>query len=283
MQWLNWAVFSISNKDVLLGWDSVVMAKDFKSINTNTIEYNQIEFKDQFWYCLCTAYAPMWVVSDNILIPLTEEQRKQIVKLRTSESDFNPKIWWLLNTWVDVVRRYLKSIWHNVNSYRINTKSNDFWELLDKWYRINIWINVKEWFYEDAQDNWVLDKFPIWAQEYWHSTSIKKIWDNYIVDNYKWVYKYNTFKLQDLKELIDKWIVFTWAYVLYNDKNLLINDLIMSFYKTIFNTENPTGSKVFNDLNGAVSKCIKADWTLDSEEFFYLNMIWLERIRKLIK
>ena len=48
MQWLNWAVFSISNKDVLLGWDSVVMAKDFKSINTNTTEYNQIEFKDDF-------------------------------------------------------------------------------------------------------------------------------------------------------------------------------------------------------------------------------------------
>lgn len=40
---------------------------------------------------------------------------------------------------------------------------------------------------------------------------------------------------------------------------------------------------VFNDLDWALKKCINEDWTLNTREFFFLTMIWLERVNNKIK
>ena len=54
------------------------------------------------------------------------------------------------------------------------------------------------------------------------------------------------------------------------------------YYENIFST-NYWKSSIFNDLDWAISKCIKADWSINSKEFFYLIQIWLERLSKKIK
>lgn len=215
---INWAILDYDERDFILGGEI-----SLPDILSPTYEYNQLEWKDEYGYCLCTIYAPIWVVSDNTNITITGKQRKELVEQRYNLPDFDANVWWLLSEGINITRKYYKSIWYKVSSLRINTKE-DLFNLLDKWYRVNIWMIVKDDFIEDTQKDWILNSTPIWNPKYGHSTSIKKIWDNFIIDNYKWTHTYNKILINDLQNLIDEWIIYEWAFVLFLDKSNIINN-----------------------------------------------------------
>ena len=57
------------------------------------------------------------------------------------------------------------------------------------------------------------------------------------------------------------------------------NSLFIWEYEKLF-INNYWDSTVFNDLDWALRKCVNEDWTLNAREYFFLIMIWLERINK---
>jgi len=60
---------------------------------------------------------------------------------------------------------------------------------------------------------------------------------------------------------------------------LFLTKEIMGEFEKMFK-EKYKKSSVFNDTDWAVNKCIDKNWNIIAKEFFYLVMIWLERVRK---
>ena len=172
--------------------------------------------------------------ADNINIDITENERKQLATRRVNLPDFDKNVWGYLSEWINDIRKFYKEKWLPISSIRINTWSEDFKKVLDKGYRINIWMVIKDDYIKDTQEDWILNNTPKGTTKYGHSTTIKKIGDNYILDNYKGVLNYNKIKVNNLQDLIDKWIIYEWAYLLFVDENekiLQIKKQIMSMIK----------------------------------------------------
>lgn len=64
------------------------------------------------------------------------------------------------------------------------------------------------------------------------------------------------------------------------DWSLYLNVKIMWEYEKMFKEKYWGKSSAFNDTDGAVKKCIDKNWNIIAKEFFYLIMIWLERMKK---
>lgn len=221
---LNWCILDYDERDFIAGGDFNI--ETLPTITTNTNEYNQNEYANQYWHCLCTLYASVWVYSDNLNTSVDNWQRLELTKIRSSMKDFDKNIWWYLSEWINCVRKYF-----SVQSIRVNKK--DFKKILDKWYRLNIWISVKDDYLEDIKD-WVLNSTPKWNTKFWHSTTLKKINDNYIVDNYKDVFKHNKISVNNIDEFINSNVVFEWGYLIFSDSDnriLQIKKNIMSNIK----------------------------------------------------
>jgi hypothetical protein len=223
MNWYNWALLVTDERDFIAGWN--IDISDFPIIKSATPnEFNQQEFALAYWYCLCTNYAPIWMLADNTWLVLNTKQRQDTVELRAKMADFNPKTWGYLSEWVKNIQQYARTLWEKVSYVRVSTKTQDFWDLYNKGYRINIWITVWETFLSDAQDNGRLDQISFWPAKFGHSTTIRKMDKDNIIDNYKDVLKYNIYSVKDLKALIDNWTIYEWAYVIFVDKEDLITN-----------------------------------------------------------
>lgn len=237
----NWAILEISDLDYVAWW-GVFDIEKLPDIKTISNELNQNEFASAYGYCLCTLYGILWSAYDNIK-ELSEEERKQLSKQRAEMDDFNPSVWGYISRGVDLVRKYYKKTFPNVTSIAIEVGSDTFYRALEKWYRLNIGLYIKEWYKEGTSDG-VLVFDELWKKNrYWHSLSIKKIWDLYIVDNYKGIMPYNTFKIEDFKKFINE-VFFKYAYLIYNPdrnmndeirKNIKLESARKAFDKNIWN------------------------------------------------
>ena len=215
----NWAILSVDERD-FIAWGNIDLSK-LPNISTKTNEYNQLEFEAMYGRNLCTVYWPIWVVADNYST-LTKEERRELSDKRYNMSDFNPAIWWYLHEWVNATRQYCKSKWINISSARIEVWSKDFYDLLDKGYRINIGMSIKEKYLSEIL-NWILDTAELGRRKSGHSLWIKKVWDNYLIDNYKNKLPHNKIKLTVLKELIANRTIYRWSYLLWVDRDNLID------------------------------------------------------------
>ena len=160
MEILNSALMVTDERDFIAWWN--IDIDSLPDINWDIHDLNQLEFKDQYWNCLCTVYWPEWVLLDNTTIELTEAQRNELAGLRYNASDFDPKVWGYLSEWVNITRNYAKSLWYKISSVSIETSSDELFTLLNKWYRINIWIYIKEKYLEESQDDWILEVWDLW-------------------------------------------------------------------------------------------------------------------------
>lgn len=214
MEITNWSLFIENDLDFKAG--NIFNIDELPDIKTDTAELNQREFSDEYWNSLCTLYGILWSAYDNVW-KLTKNDEYELCRIRYWMDDFDRNTGGWLYKWVDAVRNYYKSKWYkNITSITIPVWNYDFWKALDKWYRLNIWMHVKEW-YLQAIDDWILNIDELWKNnKYWHSLSIKKIWDNFLIDNYKWILKYNIIKIEDFKKFISEWIIFKYAYLIYN-------------------------------------------------------------------
>lgn len=199
-------------------WDIGIEVSPSK--NKKTFEYNQLEFSWEFGSNLCTLYAPIWMVSDLTWKELTKDERYELCKRRTIQYDWDKNIGWLFTVWRNVVRNW----WNENNpnnqirevSFEIGSK--EFYDVLDKWYRVNLWYRGNRKYNEDAAD-WVLDSANIWPTTYGHSTTIisavrtKNNKIKLVVDNYEWIKKFNIYSIKDFQAFLDSGIVFHTAAV----------------------------------------------------------------------
>ena len=180
----------------------------------------------------------------------------------------------------------------NVLSWRTNIKASVHY-LVDHHWEVYKWEDENKIFWHCWVSNWLwrnnLNRYSIWIEVLWPwFTKIQKeAVAELIID----ITKRNKIKKENILRHKDiaPWRKTDIADSFWNDNfdswgsyinSLFIKKEIMGFYETIFKMENPKGSSIFNDLDWALNRCIKKDWSLDAKEFFYLVMIWLERIKK---
>jgi len=215
-----WAILNIDERDYILGWNNWIDIDNLPKIESSIIEYNQLEFKKQFWTCLCTTYAWLGMFSNNSNKKINSVWRLNHTMVRSNLSDFNKKVWWLLSEWVKSVIDVEK----NWIMYRIH-KSNIL-KLINKWYTINIWIYV----WEDlklASSDWIISIEEIQTikdKKRGHSTLINanKDWQ----DSYVLIKEHNITKLKNLESFINSWVVYDWAYL------IVPNNVIKEYFKT---------------------------------------------------
>lgn len=185
---------------------------------------------------------------------------------------------WNLNTllWLNnssVSSHYL--IWSNWDTYKL-AKDTDIcfhcwtssWQWKTNLNRYSIWIElVWPWFTSKQKESlkelllYLTEKLNIPKENIIRHKDIAP-WRKVDVDDSLWNKEFKTFR-----DYID---------------SLFINDKIMWEYETLF-TNNYGKWTVFNDLDWALKKCINKDWSLNAREFFFLTMIWLERVNNKIK
>lgn len=239
--WFYWAILQSDERAYKLGSTNIEI---IPSLNKKTFEYNQLEFAIEFWTNLCTLYAPIWMLSDLTWEEIPKEQRYELCKRRTTQYDWDKNIGWLFTVGRNVVRNW----WNENNpnnqirevSFEIGSK--EFYDVLDKWYRINLWYRGNRKYNEDVSD-WVLDSSNIGATTYGHSTTLisavrtKNNKIKLVVDNYAWVKKFNIYSIKDFQAFLDSGIVFHTASVfIYANEKI---DVEIDYLKKKYAKTNP--------------------------------------------
>lgn len=263
-----WCLFIEDERNYIFWWEqSLLDLTLLPLIKSWSFEYNQNEFSKDYWFCLCTAYAPIWVYSNNIKQDINEQNRLDIVKKRVSLKDFNKKIWWYLDKWVKCISDYF---WDSVY-YKIPKKQIK--QFLDKWYYINIWMYAW-WDLDKARNDWNISKDDIMNivnTSYWHSTILKKVWDYYWHDNYAWVKKNNVSKIEDIDKFINSWVVYQNAYIIVPNKVIkkMFEDLLKTKnYKEAFDYYYKLSETLYNREKQILQYVLqnKYIWKINSEE-----------------
>lgn len=197
-------------RDYKLGGTSIEIQKAF---NLATHEYNQLEYNKQFGSNLCTLYAPIWMLSDLIGRELTGAEREELCKLRTEMYDFDPAIGGYLVEWDNCVRNWWNRNNPNNQIRQFKVTKEEMMDALKNGHRVNIGYRGNKTYNTDKEDG-VLDSVNIGTTTYWHSTTAKIIDGEVVVDNYKWVRKYNIYKIADFEAFLDSDITFP-SYYLY--------------------------------------------------------------------
>ena len=139
------------------------------------------------------------------------------------EAGADPKVGWYFYKAVDLVRNY----WNEnkkdpVISFRVSMCSKDFYEALDKRHSIVCWYRGNRDYSIDKSDG-VLDGTSFWEWKYGHCCRVRKInWKICVVDNYKWVTKYNIYEVKNIESLVKNGVFFGSGY-LFLKKSYMVN------------------------------------------------------------
>lgn len=198
----------------------------------------------------------------------------------------------LHNTWWSLVfknqARYLSEHSHQVSAHYVVWQK---WEVAKIWEDDNIlWHTwTSEWKWLKDKYNW-LNSYAIWIEVVWpwftdlQRDKVKEL-VTYLSSKYN-ISKANILRHKDITpkrktDIEDSfWNNKYKSWEEYKD-SLFNNNKNMWEYERLF-TNTYWKWVVFNDLDWAIQKCINKDWTLNTKEFFFLTMIWLERINKKI-
>lgn len=181
-----------------------------KALNTTTFEYNQLEYATKFGQNLCTLYAPIGMLSD--LIGKRIENREALCQLRTDMYDFNPSVGGYLSEGVNCVRNWWNKNNPNnqIRSFALN--NSEIMEAMKKGHRVNIGYMGNATYNKDAADG-VLDSMNIGPTSYGHSTTVKIVGDEVVVDSYAGVKKHNIYKVADFQAFLDSPLTFATGYM----------------------------------------------------------------------
>lgn len=211
LEWFNGCIFKEDERDWKLWGSGIEIPVHEPKL---TYEYNQLEFKSKYGANLCTLYAPMSMACDLDCRLLSDDERNALAKIRFDMEDFNPGYGWYLVEWVNCVRRFWNDRFETkLAQYSVEKWSSEFYDALDKWHRINIWYKWNNKYNLDAADG-VLDDLEVWTTTYGHSTTVKRIkWVYFVVDNYKWVKRFNKYSFKDFKKFIESPLVYGTSYL----------------------------------------------------------------------
>lgn len=204
----HWAIEKYSAFDYwekeLVAWALNIEKLPGLKIKNSFITYDQREVHRNS----CTSES--W----NTILSNTFEKNLDI-KFRKAKWDEFVKLWadpsygWYISKAVDADR----NIWNKdhetekVATFCIETNSEMFWKLYDKWYMFKYWYKWNSLFNKDKDFEWILNETTsenIWKRTYWHSISwVKTInWNKNLdmnnVDNYS-KRKYNIYQIENFQ------------------------------------------------------------------------------------
>lgn len=154
----------------------------------------------------CTLYASITAYSNMLNVDVSLEDRKEIKRLALLQGHSETEGWYLHKA-VKLVSEYL---WE-VKYYTEKTWSKWFYAVLKKWHTIITWYRWNAEYNKDIDDDGVVGSTSVTNPTYWHAicvTYIPTIENVCVVDNYKWVKKYNVYKLKDFDALVKNGVFF---------------------------------------------------------------------------
>lgn len=164
--------------------------------------YNQLETGKMD----CTLYAALTAYSNMLNVEVSLEDRKEI-KRRALKLGHSETQGWYLYKAVNLVRDYLGE----VNSYTEKTGSKWFYAVLKKGHTIVTGYRGNSAYNKDIDDDGIVGSTTVTNPTYGHAicvTYIPTVEEVCVIDNYKWVKKYNVYKLKDFDALVKNGVFF---------------------------------------------------------------------------
>lgn len=227
---VGWAILETDERDYIL-WASsdgnFLNLEDLPKVKIEkVIEYNQLEWKEIFWFCMCTLYAGLTMYSTNAKKKIWPEKRKEMCEKRSRLPDFDKKVWWLLSVWVKTVIDETKD-WIVYRTHKSNALG-----LIEKGYMVNIGMYIGNDFNIFSKDKILSlnEILQIKDKKYGHSICIK----DDLVNSYVWL-KENIIKIEDKAKFINSWFVFDWVYLIV--PNWVIRDKCYEMIKKMWGKE----------------------------------------------
>lgn len=202
--------------DDFLGWEiDLVKLIEERPINWNlSTEYNQKEINNS----TCVIHAWLWWLGKTMNTSFDLNQRKEIFQYCKDLWIFEEWVWISFSKWIDAIRK-----WRNANNPKNEVMSFRIIDLeivklaLKNWYRVIGWYKGNSVYTNDFNSDWKLNWTLFKPSTYWHCVS--KEWEKTVVDNYKWVLKFNTYTIEDIQKLIDNWCWYP-AFYIFIDKEM---------------------------------------------------------------
>jgi len=209
---------TISDRDFIIGAENPLIIP--KNTNTEKHLYNQSIKRNPSTLWSCGLFASMWCISDLTWYQFTEEDIKEINELAIAEYWLELWTWMYMSKAVDCVRNWWNEEYpqKKLITFRTVIGSDKFIEWLNKNHSFAVWYKTSSKYYEDSQDNWVINKNSFPTDWSWHL--VRTNFDEVIKidDNYEWSKKYNTYVNNFIKNLQEEWVYFPSAYLfLYDD------------------------------------------------------------------
>ncbi len=188
----------------------------------NKIAYNQANLWNN---SICTIIAWVWILSNYFDKEFTKEEIFNLVDIAKTETPpFVDWKGWFLYKAVDLNRQQ----WNKNNpdnqiiTYRVDTFSDLFYDLLKKGYHLQTWFSVDRQYRQDKKDNCSIDWSVkgSWLWNIWHSIYIWiDNWKTYVIDSYKWAWC-NKYSLDLPIEKLKKFF-FRNSYAFIPKKNIM--------------------------------------------------------------
>lgn len=216
----------LDNK-IIVGWAIEENIQDETAWSLPSIPKAQYVFTDakhqwRQWTSECVLYSVIWCVADNTLYDFTT---KDIDELKSMLPDYWRDIdnWMYLTKWWDLVVDRFSKKWRKLKKVTIQTYTDDFLEVLDKWYSVQFGSKIWKEYINDINTDWDIDIEFKWST--WHARRIFKdlrkdsptYWLYYIVENFLWSLKYNVIEVTPLMmhDLLSNGKMFYQSFIYY--------------------------------------------------------------------
>ena len=233
IQWLILDDNTISENDYIIWWDNELIIPENK--NTLKYYYNQWTKREPSTSRSCWIFWSMGCVSDLTWYQFTEDNINEINKLAIDQ--YGLVIWegMYMSSAVDCVRNW----WNNnkkqqLISYRTTIWSEEFLEWLNKKHSFAVWYITSSEYYNDSQDNWVIDLDTFPTSWWWHLVRNNYLANINIDDNYYWTKDYNSYVNNKIVSLASDWVFFPSAYLfLYEEEMIdpILNNIDLEWAK----------------------------------------------------
>lgn len=298
--------------DQLVGTEYIAGNIDFFDANffieyggesTAEILYNQIEWAGEFWRNLCTIYGPMTSISLLLGVEFSEADRRDFIKSRMEQGDFDPSVWGFTSIGVDVARRIYnaKNKDDPITSALVNDK-NLLLKLAQKRIPITTSLRGNRQYTLDTVDG-IMDKLDYWNfpwARYGHCRTRRWL---EIFDNYKNKYKYQ--KIEDLELCMKKAFESRNVFLFFRESSLSdlgkiylkgmrekvwnwerAGDFITRFEASRMALKKNPGVKekdVWNGKNGSVNASIYEVSVMFSRAFGFPVYLWTDRNKEITR
>lgn len=178
------------------------------------IQYNQKAITD--WENDCTIVSAMWLYSDLTWYRFSLQEQQEI-------HDLAVELWLDVNAWrylhlaIDLIRRYVngRNDMTHISSAKITIDSEDFWEIISRWFSVQIWYWWNRLYNDAFKNDWEMELEQRGKATYYHA--VRRTDNNelemYIIDNYTWLLKYNYYTIPEFRKILAWWqYYFTYWY-----------------------------------------------------------------------